>query len=237
LLSNNIIFRRNRFTTAGLQLWLDAALPGTIDRDGLGKVSQWRDKSSYARHCTQATASAQPTFQATPIAGLPAVNFDGSDDFLPFSDETLSYIASSSFTLIYVASKPANNNTYVIGGTASGTRNNLIAGYVSSNTYKFGFGNDDQNAIVPVGVVGTPEIYTLVYSNADNSRRVRRNGADVAVGASSGGLTNMTGQVIGRYSATFGAFKLGEILIYNRALSVNEYISVERDLISKWAIS
>jgi len=237
LLSNNIIFRRNRFTTAGLQLWLDAALPGTIDRDGLGKVSQWRDKSSYARHCTQATASAQPTFQATGIAGLPAVNFDGSDDFLPFSDETLSYIASSSFTLIYVASKPANNNTYVIGGTASGTRNNLIAGYVSSNTYKFGFGNDDQNAIVPVGVVGTPEIYTLVYSNADNSRRVRRNGADVAVGASSGGLTNMTGQVIGRYSATFGAFKLGEILIYNRALSVNEYISVERDLISKWAIS
>lgn len=237
MLSNNIIFRRNRFTTAGLQLWLDAALPGTIDRDGLGKVSQWRDKSSYARHCTQATASAQPTFQATGIAGLPAVNFDGSDDFLPFSDETLSYIASSSFTLIYVASKPANNNTYVIGGTASGTRNNLIAGYVSSNTYKFGFGNDDQNAIVPVGVVGTPEIYTLVYSNADNSRRVRRNGADVAVGASSGGLTNMTGQVIGRYSATFGAFKLGEILIYNRALSVNEYISVERDLISKWAIS
>lgn len=237
MLSNNIIFRRNRFTTAGLQLWLDAALPGTIDRDGLGKVSQWRDKSSYARHCTQATASAQPTFQATGIAGLPAVNFDGSDDFLPFSDQTLSYIASSSFTLIYVASKPANNNTYVIGGTASGTRNNLIAGYVSSNTYKFGFGNDDQNAIVPVGVVGTPEIYTLVYSNADNSRRVRRNGADVAVGASSGGLTNMTGQVIGRYSATFGAFKLGEILIYNRALSVNEYISVERDLISKWAIS
>jgi len=237
LLSNNIIFRRNRFTTTGLQLWLDAALPGTITRDGLGKVSEWKDKSGLNRHCVQATATAQPTFQATGIAGLPAVNFDGSDDFLPFSDQTLPWIASSSFTIIYVASKPANNNTYVLGGTASGTRNNLIAGYVSSNTFKFGFGNDDQNAIVPIGVVGTPEIYTLVYNNSDNSRRVRRNGTDVAVGASSGGLTNMTGQVIGRYSATFGAFKLGELLIYNRALTVNEYISIERDLISKWAIS
>ena len=237
MLSNNIIFRRNRFTTTGLQIWLDAALPGTITRDGLNKVSEWKDKSGLNRHCVQATATAQPTFQATGIAGLPAVNFDGSDDFLPFSDQTLPWIASSSFTIIYVASKPANNNTYVLGGTASGTRNNLIAGYVSSNTFKFGFGNDDQNAIVPIGVVGTPEIYTLVYNNSDNSRRVRRNGTDVAVGASSGGLTNMTGQVIGRYSATFGAFKLGELLIYNRALTVNEYISIERDLISKWAIS
>jgi hypothetical protein len=237
LLSNNIIFRRNRFTTTGLQLWLDAALPSTVIRDGLDKVSQWNDKSGRGRNCVQATAAAQPTFQATGIAGLPAVNFDGVDDFLPFSDQTLSYIASSSFTVIYVASKPANANTYVIGGTNSGTRNNLIAGYVSSNTFKFGFGNDDQNAIVPVGTVGTPEIYTLVYSNADNSRRVRRNGTDVAVGASSGGLTSMTGQVIGRYSAAFGSFKLGELLIYNRALTVGEYISIERDLISKWAIS
>ena len=237
MLSNNIIFRRNRFSLTGLQLWLDAALPSTITRDGLNKVSQWNDKSGLTRHCVQATAAAQPTFQLTGISGLPAINFDGVDDFLPFSDQTLSWIASSSFTVIYVASKPANTNTYIIGGTNSGTRNNLIAGYVSSNTYKFGFGIDDQNAIVPVGVVGTPEIYTLVYSNADNSRRVRRNSTDVAVGASAGGLTNMTGQVLGRFSATFGAFKIGELLIYNRALTVGEYISVERDLISKWAIS
>ena len=237
MLSNNIIFRRNRFTTTGLQLWLDASLPETVTRDGLNKVSLWRDKSGQGRNCVQSVSGNQPTFQSTGIAGLPAINFDGADDFLEFSDQTLNYIASSSFTIIYVASKPSNNNTYVIGGTASGTRNNLIAGYVSSNTYKFGFGVDDQNAIVPVGVVGTPEVYTLVYNNSDNSRRVRRNSSDVAVGASSGGLTNMTGQVIGRYSAAFGAFKIGELLIYNRALTVGEYISIERDLISKWAVS
>lgn len=237
MLSNQIVFRRNRFTQAGLQLWLDAALPGTITRDGLGKVSQWNDKSGNQRHCVQATSANQPTFQSTGIAGLPAVSFDGVDDFLPFSDDTLAYVASSSFTIVYVASKPTTTNTYVIGGTGSGTRNNLVTGYVSNNTYKFGFGNDDQNAIVPVGIAGTPEVYTLVYTNTDNSRRVRRNGSDVAIGASSGGLTNMTGQVIGRYSAAFGAFKLGEMLIYNRALTVGEYISVERDLISKWAVS
>ena len=132
MLSNNIIFRRNRFSLTGLQLWLDAALPSTITRDGLNKVSQWNDKSGLTRHCVQATAAAQPTFQLTGISGLPAINFDGVDDFLPFSDQTLSWIASSSFTVIYVASKPANTNTYIIGGTNSGTRNNLIAGYVSS---------------------------------------------------------------------------------------------------------
>lgn len=237
MLSNQIIFRRNRFTQTGLQLWLDAALPATITKDGAGKVSQWGDKSGNGRNCVQSTSAAQPTFQSTGLGGLPAVNFDGSDDFLPFSDQTLAYVAASSFTVIYVASKPTAANTYVIGGTASGTRNNLIAGYISSNTYKFGFGGDDQTTVVPVGVAGSPEVYTLVYSNADNSRRARRNGTDVAVGASSGGLTNMTGQVIGKYSAAFGAFNLGELLIYSRALTAYEYASIERDLISKWTIS
>jgi hypothetical protein len=46
----------------------------------------------------------------------------------------------------------------------------------------------------------------------------------------------MTGQAIGRYLSTYGQFDLGEILIYNRAVSDYEIGQVERDLISKWTI-
>jgi hypothetical protein len=46
----------------------------------------------------------------------------------------------------------------------------------------------------------------------------------------------MTGQAIGRYISSYGNFKVGEFLIYNRALQFAEYETVEKDLISKWSI-
>ena len=186
---------------------------------------------------TASTSAAQPTFQSTGISGLPAINFDGVDDFLAFSDQTLNYIASSSFTIIYVASKPANTNTFVIGGTASGTRNNLVTGYVSSNTYKFGFGVDDQNAIVNVVNAGVPELYLVTFDSTTFERRIRRNTLDEGLGASSGSLSGMSGQALGKYLSSFGNFALGELLIYNRVLTASEINGVERDMMSKWSIS
>ena len=125
-------FRRARFTTLGLRLHLDASLPATVIRDGSNFVSAWNDKSGAQRHMVQATQANKPVFQATGLGGLGALQFDGSDDFMTFSDQTLAYIAGRSFTIFYVASKPANNNTYIIGGTATGTRTNLFAGNLTA---------------------------------------------------------------------------------------------------------
>jgi len=103
------IFRRNRFTEKGLQLWVDAALPGTVTRDGSNKVSLWKDKTINARNFTQAVAAQQPTYLTTGINGLGAVYFDGTAFNMPFSDQTLAYIANSSFTIVYVATKTAGS--------------------------------------------------------------------------------------------------------------------------------
>jgi hypothetical protein len=46
----------------------------------------------------------------------------------------------------------------------------------------------------------------------------------------------MTGQAIGRYISSYGNFKIGEFLIYDRALQFAEQETVEKDLISKWSI-
>ena len=229
------IFRRARFTTVGMQLHLDAALPATVIRDGSNLVSQWNDKSGKIRNMSS-SGSNRPLYQATGLGGLGALQFDGSDDFMTFSDQTLSYIASKSFTVIYVASKPANNNTWVIGGTNTATRTNLYAGNLTSNTHRFGFSNDDQGSIVTVAAAGTTEIYTLVYDVSNNLRVVRRNGVEVSRAVSQGSLSSMTGQSIGRYVSSYGSFKIGELIIYDRALQLFEYNTVEKDLISKWSI-
>jgi len=228
-------FRRARFTTVGMQIHLDAALPATVIRDGSNLVSQWNDKSGKVRNMSS-SGSNRPLFQSTGLGGLGAIQFDGSDDFMTFSDQTLSYIASKSFTIVYVASKPANNNTWILGGTAAGTRNNLYFGNLTSNTHRFGFNNDDQGSIVTVAPAGTTEIYTLVYNSTNNERIVRRNGTEVSRAVSQGSLSSMTGQSIGRYVSSYGNFKIGELIIYDRALQFSEYRTVEKDLISKWSI-
>ncbi len=230
------MFRRARFTTVGLRLHLDASLPATCIRDGSNFVSAWNDKSGAGRHMVQATQANKPQFLATGLGGLGALQFDGSDDFMTFSDQTLAYIAGKSFTIIYVASKPANNNTWIFGGTNTGTRTNLFAGNLTSNTHRMGFYNDDQGSIVTAAASGTTEIYTLVYDLTNNQRTVRRNRVEVSRAVSGGSVSSMTGQAIGRYISSYGNFKIGEFLIYDRALQFAEYETVEKDLMSKWSI-
>lgn len=232
------VFKRNRFTQKGLQLWVDGALPGTVTKDGSNKVSLWKDKTINGRNFVQATAAQQPTYLPTGINGLGAVYFDGAAFNMPFSDQTLAYIAGGSFTIVYVATKTAGTaNQYVIGGQGTGTRNNLIMGYVSANTYKFGLGNDDMNAIVNVVNAGVPELYLATFDGTTFERRIRRNTADEGLGAASGVITGMSGQSLGKYLSSFGNFAIGELLIYNRVLTTSEINSVERDMMSKWSIS
>ena len=229
-------FRRARFTTLGLRLHLDGSLPATVIRDGSNFVSQWNDKSGAQRNMVQATQANKPLFLATGLGGLGALQFDGIDDFMTFSDQTLAYIASRSFTVFYVASKPANANTWIFGGTATGTRTNFYAGNLTANTHRTGFYNDDQGSIVTAAAAGTTEIYTIVYDSSNNQRTIRRNRVEVSRAVTSGSVSSMTGQSIGRYISSYGNFKIGEFLIYDRALQFAEQETVEKDLISKWSI-
>lgn len=239
MLSNQrSIFKRNRYTQIGLQTWLSADAIATITVNGSNLVSQWKDRTTNVRHFTQATDANKPLFVSSAINSLPAVRFNGTTSFLNFSDATLSYLNSSSFTIFYVATKTAAaTNQFVIGGQGAGTRNNLALGYLSTNTYKEVFGSDDINAVVPVKPAGSPELYGFTYSNVDNSRVIRRNGSIVGLGASNGSLTGMSGEALGRYLTTYGQFDLGELLIYNRVLTAYEILQIERDLLSKWSIT
>lgn len=230
------IFRRARFTTVGLRLHVDAALPATVIRDGNNFVSQWNDKSGAQRHMVQGTLANRPFWNATGLGGLGALQFDGVDDFMTFSDQSLAYIASRSFTIVYVASKPANANTWVFGGTNTGTRTNLYAGNLTANTHRTGFYNDDQGSIVTAATAGTTEIYTIIYDSSNNQRTVRRNKVEVSRAVTGGSVASMTGQAIGRYISSYGNFRIGEFLIYDRSLQFAEYEAVEKDLISKWSI-
>jgi hypothetical protein len=70
--------------TAGLELWLDAADAASLDVVRGGAVSTWRDRRRVrgALALTAPAAARQPSYEASGLAGHPAVRFDGVDDRL-----------------------------------------------------------------------------------------------------------------------------------------------------------
>lgn len=63
---------------SNLALWLDAEDASTITLNG-STVSQWNDKSGNGRNVSQATATNQPTYQATGLNAKPTLSSDGND--------------------------------------------------------------------------------------------------------------------------------------------------------------
>ena len=70
-------------TVATLEAWWAARLlSGFANNDPVGT---WTDLSPSARDATQATAGARPLFKTGQVNGLPAIEFDGTDDALGFT--------------------------------------------------------------------------------------------------------------------------------------------------------
>jgi hypothetical protein len=60
---------------SGCRLWLDATDPTSITYSSGTSVSQWRDKSGFRNHVSQATASNQPTISSNYVNGRSAMLF------------------------------------------------------------------------------------------------------------------------------------------------------------------
>jgi len=72
-------------TIENLVVWYDASDSETVVLDG-SSVNQWLDKSGNNRHATQ-SGTARPTYNATGFNGLPCLEFDGVNDYMPITGE------------------------------------------------------------------------------------------------------------------------------------------------------
>jgi hypothetical protein len=172
------------------------------------------------------------------LGGKSAIVFDGSNDFMLMGDGTLSFLNTSSMTIVCVVNRPDTPiNKWIIGGQGGLTRTNLQIGYTSATNFKFGFGSDDLNAIIPNVTPGTPELFLMTYDSNTQEKFLRRNKVEEASGAGTASLSGMTGQSICRYLSAFGNIAVGEIAIFNRVLNASEINTVETSLAIKWQVS
>lgn len=233
-----------------LVLWYETILDSsfTSSQNADLPISVWNDISGQRpikNNATQNTPANQPIFRENDQNGIPAIEFDGTSDFMSFSG---SEFINSDYTIFVVAKKTLKPTwNFVIAGDSCGLNQNLVVGYVdgannSNSAWQSHCANDIGRSL-PTYSVPQANILTAWFSQ-DFGKRLRVNGAGPSADnvildpnkknpVSSSINTLRIGRFIG---SNFYRGKVFEIIMYSRALTNEERLAVEKYLGQKFAI-
>jgi hypothetical protein len=226
--------------TTGLSLWLKGDAGVTLAGSG---VSQWSDQSGSGRHATQTSFTSRPTVAAGALNGLPALAFDGVNDYLTFF---MPVNGLTGMTIVVVAANSADRT----GGSTNAENAAVFWNEINpwgsvhlspfQNNVKFRFGTGQTGNLPvysrPASIGSSFSISTAIKNRSTDSLYV--NGSLVV--SQSGKLMTIanTGSLgnIGRGydNNTFFPGLIAEVLVYNRALSDAERQSAESYLNAKY---
>jgi len=237
---------------ANLGLWLDASEDSSLTFNG-NTVSEWRDLSGNGRHMEQGTAVAQPDATTRTQNGRRVLDFQ-SGQFMLGNAASLNVLRDKPGGTGFVVGKLDGTASQQVFFLATISGSNALARYLvdndpASNTWRVGGrrlnsdsfdsvalnGSVDTNSNVLTGVLDYANSDAFLYENgsllgSNTSFQTDGNTFDtdsdaVAIGASPAGT-----------SAFLNGF-IGEIILYQRALSATERQRVERYLGVKWGIT
>lgn len=218
----------------GLVLWLRADAGVTVD--GSNNVSTWTDQSGNGKDATQASASLRPAYQTNQQNGLPMIRCDGVDDIM---EGTNPLTTTGNFSFFAVARKNSgytstNESTYCSLGLNSWYGLSLY-----TTAFNPGFLAYPSAWVSEGSAVGdnTTHYQTLIRSST--TQTYRRNGANTLTSTASANTPSANYQIGRHTDITFfrrAKDSIGEILVYNKALSTTERDQVETYLKNKWGL-
>jgi hypothetical protein len=224
---------------SGSVLWLKADAGVTLNGT---TVSAWTDQSGNGYNVSQATVSNQPTFQASAFNGQPAINFDGSNDFL--NNIVNNVVTPGAGRTVFIVSKAACNSLAM--NYITFRRSTLLCSYQSSPGTNFIYSdgvNGGNNASVPANWFDTlkakPTLLSFYNSGiAPNKLNVRMNQQAVVV-SQGGGVASESGTAgfsIGRREdgGYFGNGAIAEVIVYDSELNSSDRTTVENYLATKY---
>tara|TARA_R110000822_G_scaffold120614_1_gene254087 strand:+ start:341 stop:1111 length:771 start_codon:yes stop_codon:yes gene_type:complete len=231
---------------SNLAYWYSA--DSGITKDGSNLVSQWDDRSGNARNVTQATAGNKPVYTVNQVNGLPAIVFDGSNDFMSFGSSIFTNTSNITFfavAKVTTASQYATLFSQYLTGAL-----NAAAFQVCNNSGALKMQTD---VSLPKGMYGSTTIPLSTYkcftyrvapwSNVATNTELWLNGVAETETSYGGAGT----PVLAAGNVYVGSFGVGgptvtlnggiaEIVIYNANLSDSDRGKVESYLIAKYAL-
>lgn len=232
---------------SGLSLWLDAADTSTIGFSSGSNVGSWTDKAAgIVSQYSTSIGSVNPPVYGSKINGSNAILFDQT--LLPVN-VTQNTSTRTYFFVVNIQNGYTNNvggliwpttvvNTYVRGGAISFDNTGTIT-FANQNVANLLYLQYSQNSPMVLSATfnsGSTGMWNTgggtTTSTGQSSTAFGSNGStdnSFTIGGTSG---NMTPLVAGY----FGKFILGEMLVYNSALTTAQRQQVEGYLAWKWGL-
>ena len=231
--------------TTGLKLWLDATTGVTTSGS---TVTAWVDQSGNSHDGSYATGA--PQLVGGAINGLPAINFNGAGDHFDLAGGAV--LSSDSFTIfavttdtgpsagyrnIYSNWDAGNSWSSVFLGTADGT-SPARSGRVTDGLYATDAIGDPSAPFISWGVYqGGVNAEMFIDGNLVGSEGQNNLPADA--GNPNGQRDVSTPSFIGQQGSFAGEYwqgLIGEVLVYEGALTADEQAEVYGYLYAKWVV-
>jgi hypothetical protein len=215
----------------GLVLWLRADAGVTATN---GRVSRWADQSPSHDDATQTGASLQPTLVADGIAGHPALRFDGMDDFLQITNAF--DVETGGVTIFAVTVAADSQACSSIFETSNGREIDDISFGTNVGTLNFeSVTTANEDVTFPAQ---TPLVLGAILDGT-GAGQILKNGVSEATFSGFTAppmlerLQTFVGKSLYTGCTTFSG-KVGEVIVYERALTLKEVLDVEAALATEF---
>jgi hypothetical protein len=218
--------------TAGLEVWLDADA-GITQANGV--VSGWKDSSGHSRNALQTASNYRPTLVSDALSGKPAVVFDGVDDYLKLPALTLDF--SAGFSAFIALQQDDTDVCDAFFEASNGPEIDDLHVGIWEGSMQYEVGDPFLHATDYQLDFGTPELLSVVQQPS-GPVQARRNAnglgeGDFPVPGSMRREQAFIGHSLYRDCGSFKG-RIGELLIYSRAVSDEELVDIESYLQTKW---
>jgi hypothetical protein len=234
---------------ANLSAWYDASDSSTLFDATTGgslvaadgAVARWEDKSGNGRHATQGTANNRPLRKLALLAGRDALFFDGSNDNLRMPQNTIGN--SGNLSVFVVWERPqATIGTRLILNKGDGASFGATVWELESGIPRYGYANNAWFDSTATNAL--PAAATFLFGGRTENRisQILVNNQNAGPASSQASGVNAISQHIGIMgSGTTGVSPtrgdVGEILMYDAALTTSEMSAVSDYLMTKWGIT
>jgi hypothetical protein len=218
----------------GCQLWLDAADRSTFTLSGLN-ILQWNDKSGLGQNAT--AVGTIPLSSSINGISTPRYSLNTNTYFSGTSINTGSTLSAFA---VYVQNNnsTANNRIVSLGTLGTLDWNNIssIAAILMLGTNFVSYRNSSQLGSI-AGTFGVPSLSSSISTGQFNTFYL--NGTAGTTVASSGNFNYSTyfiGSTVGEQNVTALSGTIGEVILYNTALTDPQRQQVEGYLAQKWGL-
>jgi hypothetical protein len=217
----------------GLELWFDANVGVTQAGE---VVASWKDNSGHGRNALQTAANYRPKLSMTALNGMPALVFDGTDDYLKVPPLPGDF--SHGVSIFAIAQQEVDNgNCTGFFEASNGPEIEDVHLGVWQSALLYEVADSYFQAVDYPLVLGKPEVVVAVQQTT-GAVQLRRDSNGLGESTFKLPVVATREQVMIGNTAYVDCAplngSLGELMVYSRAVSDAELIAIETYLQKKW---